>query len=166
MPSCKSFESLRNLSEPQDFLGCLFVFEGLDGSGKTTQARLLADYLAKFLPKRPLLLKEPSLGPFGLTIREKILASQSPLDPQEEMKLFLADRAWDVEHNILPALKDNRCVIIDRYILSNVAYQGARGLMDPQLIFEANLPFPQPNLTFLLELSVQVGLGRVMDRGP
>ncbi|MDR1677570.1 MAG: hypothetical protein LBS44_04175, partial [Deltaproteobacteria bacterium] len=51
-------------------------------------------------------------------------------------------------------------------ILSNVAYQGARGLKEPKLIFEANLPFPQPNLTFLLELSVRAGLGRVMDRGP
>jgi dTMP kinase len=77
----------------------------------------------------------------------------------------LEDRAWDVENNILPALGEGRPVVIDRYILSNVAYQGARGLMDPESILKANSAFPQPDLTFLLELDPSSGLGRISSRG-
>jgi dTMP kinase len=141
-----------------------FAFEGLDGSGKTTQARLLADRLGSALGEIPLLLSEPSLGPAGQEIRERVFRPGAALDPREELRLFLADRAWDVENNILPALRQGRHVIIDRYSLSSVAYQGATGLISQEEIMEANLGFPKPKLTFLLELSPAEAMGRVASR--
>jgi dTMP kinase len=81
------------------------------------------------------------------------------------MALFLEDRAWDVENNILPALRAGRAVIIDRYILSNAAYQGARGPLSPEAVLEANLGFPMPDLTFLLEAGLATCLGRIAARG-
>jgi dTMP kinase len=145
-------------------LGCFFAFEGLDGSGKTTQARLLFDHLASLPGQVPLLLKEPSNGPFGQIIRDSVLGEGPPIDPSEEMNLFFADRAWDVENNILPAIAAKRLVIIDRYILSNIAYQGARGHRNPESIFKDNSSFPLPELTFLLEIQPLLGLRRIKER--
>jgi dTMP kinase len=145
--------------------GFFLAFEGLDGSGKTTQAQLLAQSLSLNFSQNPVLLREPSLGPTGLAIREKIFSPGAKLDPQAELELFLADRAWDVDANIRPALSAGRPTIIDRYVLSNVAYQGARGLMDPQEILAANAKFPKPNLTVVLDLAPQAAFLRIKARG-
>jgi dTMP kinase len=147
-------------------LGHFFAFEGLDGSGKSTQARLLSERLAASGGPKPLLLREPSSGPTGQAIRERLSGNGPGLDPQSEMELFLADRAWDAENNILPALRLGRPVIIDRYVLSNVAYQGARGLIPIEAIFSANAAFPVPDLTFLLEIPPETAWGRIKARGP
>ncbi|MDR2387420.1 MAG: dTMP kinase [Deltaproteobacteria bacterium] len=159
-------------NEPEDHLaaekalGYFFAFEGLDGSGKTTQAKLLAQFLESKFNQKPLLLREPTTGPVGQIIRQKLFTAHKPVNPQTELELFLADRAWDVDTNILPALGSGRHVIIDRYILSNAAYQGFLGAQDPQAIISANAHFPQPNLTIILEISPQAAFARIKARGP
>ncbi|MDR1051826.1 MAG: dTMP kinase [Deltaproteobacteria bacterium] len=142
-----------------------FAFEGLDGSGKSTQSHLLFEYLCSVLDVKPLLLREPSEGPAGQFLREMTRSSAPPPDPFEEMSLFLDDRDWDVNNNILPAMNGGRCVILDRYLLSNVAYQGARGGLESGAILEANRHFPAPNLTFLLQIPLETTLRRIRDRG-
>ncbi|MDR1658410.1 MAG: dTMP kinase [Deltaproteobacteria bacterium] len=142
--------------------GRFIAFEGLDGSGKSTQAQLLFQELGSIRGQKPLLLKEPTAGPYGRLIREMTKARR---DPSKELKLFVLDRSQDVNENIRPALSNGQTVIIDRYILSNVAYQGALEDVTPEEIFKINEGFPWPNLTFLLEISVEEGLARVKQRG-
>jgi dTMP kinase len=136
------------------------VFEGIDGSGKSTQARLLFNHFKK---GTAFLFKEPTTGPTGKLIRELSLQNPQNRDAQIELDLFIEDRIWDLRENILPALKKG-WVILDRYILSNVAYQGALG-KNPQEILEANSHFPWPDLTFFLDIPVPLALERINSRG-
>ncbi|MDR1545961.1 MAG: dTMP kinase, partial [Deltaproteobacteria bacterium] len=144
--------------------GLFFVFEGLDGAGKSTQARLLVDRLRRLDGPPPLALKEPSEGPSGRRIRE-LYGDGGPRDPLAEMELFLADRAWDVRTNLEPALAQGRAVVMDRYLLSQAAYQGALGLQTPAEILQANAGFPWPDLTFVMEIAPDEGLARAAERG-
>ena len=136
--------------------GLLIVFEGIDGSGKSTQARLLADRLRREgLPV--LLTSEPSDGPVGVVIK----SSGARLALVEEMRLFMEDRRDHVKRTIGPALQGGTIVICDRYVYSSAAYQGARGL-DPAGIIAENFAFaPRPDITFLLEIPVEAGLDRI-----
>jgi dTMP kinase len=132
------------------------VFEGIDGSGKSTQAAKLADRLAG-LGIPVLLTSEPSDGPTGLVIRS--LASRP--SPEEEERLFTEDRRDHVSRVILPALAKGKTVICDRYVYSSAAYQGARGL-DPATLINRNMLFaPRPDVIFLLEIPVDVALERI-----
>jgi dTMP kinase len=132
------------------------VFEGIDGSGKSTQAAMLAQRLAdNGIPS--LLTSEPSNGPTGRIIRS--FASRP--SPEEEERLFTEDRREHVSTVILPALAEGRTVICDRYVYSSAAYQGARGL-DPTTIINRNMLFaPRPDVIFLLEIPVDMALGRI-----
>ncbi len=141
--------------------GYLVAFEGIDGGGKSTQVRLLAEWL-EALGRRPLALKEPTTGPIGMRIRE--LARTGRLDARTEFELFKQDRRQNVEKNILPGLREGRVVLLDRYYISTMAYQGALG-MDPEFIREANEAFaPRPDLVVLVDLPVDVALGRIRGR--
>jgi dTMP kinase len=132
----------------------------LDGSGKTTQAGLLAGLLTE-AGLNPLRLKEPSDGPRGREIR-RLFQNGRPrsLTPGQELALFTADRQDDADQNILPALRTGRPVIIDRYIVSSLAYQGALGLPLEEIL-EAGRHFPWPDLTIILDLDPQEGLRRI-----
>lgn len=142
--------------------GFFLALEGLDGAGKSTQIEALGARLkARGFPA--LAVKEPSDGPWGHRIRQLAGHNRASVTPRQELDYFVRDRAEDVENNIFPALMAGRPVIADRYILSNIAYQGAAGL-DPQLILEANKQFPWPDLTVILELSASEGLKRVSAR--
>jgi dTMP kinase len=132
------------------------VFEGIDGSGKTTQAKLLVAKLNE-LGIRTIFTAEPSDGPFGKRIRE----APARLSPSDEEQLFREDRRDHLARVILPALEAGVTVICDRYIFSSAAYQGARGL-DPQEIVRLNREFaPAPDLIILLEISAEHGLERI-----
>ncbi|MDR2935701.1 MAG: YchF/TatD family DNA exonuclease, partial [Candidatus Adiutrix sp.] len=85
------------------------------------------------------------------------------LSPARELDYFVRDRAEDVNLNIGPALMAGRPVLADRYILSNVAYQSARGLAE-ETILKANAPFPRPDFTVLVEVPVSLGLARIAGR--
>jgi len=140
--------------------GLFIALEGLDGAGKTTLARELCSYLTKNL-ENPLYVKEPTNSLYGLKIRELSKNGRRNLSPSDELELFIKDRAYDVKNNIEPALLSGRTVIADRYIVSNLAYQGALGL-SAQTILKANQDFPWPNLTIILDINPSDGLFRVI----
>lgn len=144
--------------------GRLIAFEGLDGVGKTTQARLLAENLARLgLPV--VLTREPTAGVFGQAIRRLSQQGRGGLAPAEELALFLADRREHVEKVIRPALAAGQIVITDRYYYSSMAYQGALGL-DPRDIEAQHADFaPPPDLVILLELTPAERLDRLRQRG-
>ncbi len=142
--------------------GLLIVLEGIDGSGKTTQARLLAAALRR-AGLEALSFREPSRGRWGREIRKKARRPDS-LTPEEELTLFLKDREEDVARNILPSLRRKKAVILDRYYFSTIAYQGARGL-SRERIRRLNEKFaPRPDLVFVLDVDPARGLGRIEGR--
>jgi dTMP kinase len=109
-----------------DKRGAFVVIEGLDGSGKTTQAKLLAARLSR--SHRALYTAEPSQGRIGTFIRDGCLYGEKRLLTMVEALLFAADRIEHVENEIKPALREGRLVISDRYVYSSLAYQGSAGL--------------------------------------
>lgn len=144
-----------------EFPGSLIIFEGIDGTGKSTQVQLLTKALEE-QGEVVITSREPTNGVFGQKLRNSM--SEGRLSPEEELALFYDDRKDHVEHLILPALEAGKVVILDRYYFSTMAYQGARGF-DPQKIREENEDFaPIPNHVFLLEVPVEVALERIGGR--
>ncbi len=142
--------------------GLFVVFEGLDGSGKSTQAEIL---YKKFVKRRlpAVILREPTDGKWGRKIRELARESGS-LSPEEELELFIRDRREDIRKNIKPALKEGKIVILDRYFYSTLAYQGARGI-NLELIRKRHEGFLiKPDVVFIIDVPVSVGLSRIKDR--
>jgi dTMP kinase len=142
--------------------GWLVVVEGIDGAGKSTIVRRLADYCRdRGLPS--VTSGEPTRGPWGMKLRQSMVGGRLSLD--EELSLFLRDRAEHVENLVGPSLAAGKVVILDRYYLSTAAYQGARGASPAQII-EANERFaPKPDLVLLLDFDPEGGLARVHARG-
>jgi dTMP kinase len=138
----------------------LFIsLEGIDGSGKSTQARLLVEALGK----RTVAIREPGGTEAAERIRELLADPALELEPLAELMLFLAARADLTERVIRPALEDGRVVVADRFSDSSVAYQGAaRGLGVGEVIglCEAATDGLWPDLTLLLRLDPETGLGR------
>ena len=142
--------------------GCLIVFEGIDGSGKSTQAKML---LRKLRSRGRIVssFREPSRSRWGRELRAKAKIAGS-LTPAEELDLFVKDRRENVARNLLPALKAGKVIVLDRYYYSTIAYQGAKGL-DPAKIKRMNERFaPRPDLVFILDLGAAVGLSRIAGR--
>ena len=140
--------------------GYLIAFEGIDGTGKSTHCKLLADYL-EGLGRNVLRLREPTDGVWGKKIREVIARGRNGISPEEELELFINDRKDDVDRNIKPALEKNRVVLIDRYYFSTAAYQGSLGL-DPESIVRSNEVFaPAPDLVLLFVTSPEECLKRI-----
>lgn len=142
--------------------GWLVVLEGIDGSGKSTILRRMAEHCAAHgIPC--VTSAEPTRGPWGMKLRESM--TQGRLSLAEELDLFLKDRAEHVSEVILPALRSGKAVLLDRYYFSTAAYQGARGA-NPERILEENERFaPQPDLVLLLDFDPAGGLGRIRARG-
>src|SRR5437667_10685614 len=133
--------------------GLFITFEGTEGSGKTTQAELLGEWLTK---RDPVVVGEPSDTELGEQIRDVLLYKGLEIDPEAEMYLFMASRRQLIAEVIAPALAARNIVIADRYHDSTLAYQGgARGLTT---VWPPT--FPRPDITFLLVGDVEAGLGR------
>lgn len=143
--------------------GSFVVLEGIDGSGKSTQLRRLAATL-EAAGHAVLATHEPSDGPIGRRIRE-IARSGETLPPQQELEWFMEDRAEHLRDVIQPALAAGRTVVCDRYYLSTVAYQGARGLDWRAILSDSEARFPQPDLALILEIDAASGLARTRTRG-
>jgi dTMP kinase len=144
--------------------GRLFVFEGIDGSGKSTQLPRIAEAL-RARGYSVVELFEPTDGPYGRLIRERARGGP-PLSPDEELDLFLRDRAENVERNIRPALARGDLILLDRYYFSTMAYQGARGF-DPEAIRAQNEAFaPRPDLVLYFRIDVAAALERIHRARP
>jgi len=142
--------------------GILIVFEGIDGSGKSTQAKILLERLQEE-DFDAVYFREPSKGKWGRKIKKKALHPDS-LSPEEELDLFQKDRRENVEKNLKPALKKKRIVILDRYYYSTIAYQGAKGI-DEKLIRRINEEFiVEPDLVFIFDIDPKRGLERIENR--
>jgi dTMP kinase len=142
--------------------GMLIVFEGIDGTGKSSHAKRLASYFSS-LGREVVLSHEPTNGPWGRKLRES--ASTGRLGAEEELEYFLRDRKEHVEQLINPSLAEGKVVILDRYYFSTMAYQGLRGF-DPEQIRQKNEAFaPVPNLLIVLDLDVDLALQRITGRG-
>jgi dTMP kinase len=144
--------------------GSLIALEGIDGVGKTTQAKMVAQHLSHLgLPV--ILTWEPTSGRFGQQIRQIITYGRQGLTPAAELDLFMADRREHVQNIIAPALAAGKIVITDRYYFSSMAYQGALGL-DPQEILRRHKDFaPPPDLVIILELPLTEISRRLRQRG-
>ena len=142
--------------------GIFIVIEGIDGTGKSTQSKRLAEWF-RSRGREVVLSREPTDGPWGKKLRES--ATTGRLSAEEELECFLNDRREHVEMSIKPALAEGKVVILDRYYFSTMAYQGARGF-DPAEIRRRNEAFaPQPDLLLILDLSVESAHGRIGARG-
>jgi dTMP kinase len=138
--------------------GLFITFEGPDGSGKSTQVERLAAALAG---RDPLVVREPGGTELGERIRDLLLHRPEGMSGEAEMYLFMAARAELLETVIKPALAAGRVVVDDRYHDSTVAYQGGgRGIAVPW-----PEGFPKPDLTILLALPPQDGIGRLERSG-
>ncbi|HET7290724.1 MAG TPA: dTMP kinase [Thermodesulfobacteriota bacterium] len=146
----------------------LITFEGIEGSGKSTQANLLNEFLSG-KGYKVTLTREPGWGHLGNLIRTRILEERElVLAPMAELFLFCADRAQHVKDFIAPRLKNGEIVICDRFYDSTVVYQGYGRKLDMRLVnkaAKASALDVAPAITFLLNLPVREGLARLKERG-
>lgn len=147
--------------------GFFITFEGTEGSGKTTQATLLADYLARE-GWDVVSTREPGGTDFGKGLREILLISgPQKISPQAELFLYCADRVQHIQSLIGPALEKGKCVICDRFSDATIAYQGwGRGLdqEETERICQTASGGIIPDLTILLDIDPQNGLARAIGR--
>lgn len=140
----------------------LICIEGLDKSGKTTQARLLVENL-RGMGFDAYYTSEPSDGEIGRFIERYVLRRDKRIPIPAEALLFAADRVDHVEREIKPLLSEGKIVVSDRYIYSSIAYQGAAGL-DIGWIMEVNKMVPKPDLAIYLDVPVEVVMKRIQRR--
>lgn len=142
--------------------GILIVFEGIDGSGKSTQGRRLLRRL-RALGHEAVSFREPTRGKWGRMIK-RMAKEAGSLTPEEELDLFVKDRQENVRKNLRPALAERKVIILDRYYFSTIAYQGAKGI-PPVRIRRLNEKFAvKPDLVFILDIEAARGLGRIHHR--
>jgi len=150
--------------------GKFIVFEGIDGSGKTTQMKLLAQYLER--QGVPVLCtREPGGTDIGNRLRGILLdPTCRDITRRTEAFLYAADRAQHVTQKILPALRRGDTVLCDRFIYSTLAYQGGGRGLDKNFLVRLNELATgglEPDAVILLDLVVEESIGRVMvDRSP
>lgn len=143
--------------------GYFIALEGIDGCGKSTQAKRLAELLTHS-GRSVVLTREPGSTPAGEVIRQ--LLFNTDLLPISEVYLFAADRAEHIERVIKPALKRNKVVISDRYLLSSVVYQGIGKGVGTDIVRKINAHVTDgisPDITFVLDLPVDKSIKRVQN---
>ena len=138
--------------------GLLIAFEGIDGTGKSSQLPLLACWLRE-QGFQVVETREPTDGPYGQQIRQ-MYSNRGQVSLDQELELFLLDRLQHVENCIAPALNKGQIVLTDRYYFSTAAYQGAAGC-DPADIFFRNSFAPEPDLVLLLTMPPSVSVLRI-----
>jgi len=146
--------------------GTFITFEGIDGSGKSTQLRLLGNFL-RANGCDVLLTREPGGTTLGLRLRAALLDAMEEVDPLTELLVFAADRAQHVRRKLRPALEAGQVVISDRYADATVAYQGAGRGFAPELIsqiVQLATDGLKPELTLLFDLSIGESTNRTARR--
>lgn len=141
--------------------GIFICIEGLDGSGKTTQAQMLVEILKKE-GLHAVYTAEPSNGFFGKILKETILAGDKRF-PVVEAVLFAVDRIDHIKSEIKPFLHKGKIVVSDRYLYSSIAYQGATNL-PRNWLREINRLAIKPDLTILIDMPAEKVLDRIKGR--
>jgi len=159
----KSYFTTRNFKS-----SFLISFEGIEGSGKSTQIQLITEYF-KNKNKNITYFREPGGTNFGEKLRLAILESKTPIDPLAESYLFASSRAQLLTEKVIPLLEqENQIVILDRYIDSSIAYQGiARGL-GAETILDIHKRWPlnlEAHCTIYLKIDLETSLKRQSARG-
>lgn len=148
------------MNESPNSPGRLIVVEGIDGAGKSTQVRRLAEALTA-AGRTVVTSREPTDGPWGRKLRAS--AESTRLSLADELHAFIEDRKQHVAEVIRPALAAGAIVLLDRYYFSTMAYQGARGA-DVAEIRRANEAIaPRPDLVLLVDFDPQTALTRIRE---
>jgi dTMP kinase len=145
------------------YSGKFVVIEGLDGSGQSTQAKLLKDFYIE-RGEQVVLTKEPTLDSRAGKKIKKILEEKISIDPLELQKLYAEDRKEHLKKTIIPSLKEAKIVISDRYFFSSFAYGIAHGANLDKLI-KINDNFLYPDLIFFLKVRPEICIERIEKRG-
>ena len=143
--------------------GLFITLEGGDGSGKSTQSRLLLEWLTG-AGHTVVVSREPGGTDLGAELREIILHRRGYIAPRAEAMLYAADRAHNIATKVRPALERGEIVVQDRYIDSSVAYQGAGRVLDGAEVRNLSLWATEgliPDLTILLDIDVEAGRARL-----
>ena len=143
-----------------------FVFDGVDGAGKTTQLKLFCQWLEEN-GHASVFCRDPGSTQLGERMRGILLDDHdTPIDIRSEMMMFMTARAQLVAEIIKPALVAKKVVVCDRYVFSTVVYQGHAGNLDPQEIWPVNQAATgglMADLTFILDLDVDTSMSRIGD---
>lgn len=154
------------MSTHQGRRGAFVVFEGGDGAGKSTQCRMLGQWLAEAGVSHRL-THEPGDTWLGQQVRRLVLGNDSgPISPRSEALLYAADKAQHVDEVVLPALERGEVVISDRYVDSTLAYQGAGRRVDPdglERVARWATADLRPDLTVLLDVDLAQGVQAKAD---
>ncbi|MEM3665677.1 MAG: dTMP kinase [Candidatus Bathyarchaeia archaeon] len=142
--------------------GLFICVEGLDGCGKTTQAKLLVKRLRKS-GYNAVYTAEPTRGKIGKFIRKYCLHGEKRISAIIEALLFAADRFEHVENEIIPALNEGKIVVSDRYVYSSLAYQGAAGL-DLEWVELLNKHALRPKLAVLIDVEPEIVIQRLKPK--
>lgn len=141
--------------------GKLIVIEGIDGSGKSTCAKNLAEKLNSINIKT-IYTFEPTHSRYGAKLRDGMLSKD--FDAEEELLLFVKDRKEHIEYMIKPALEEGYFIILDRYFYSSIAYQGAKGI-DINRIINMHKDFIiKPDIVFIFHLPIDIALNRIISK--
>jgi dTMP kinase len=147
--------------------GLFITFEGIDGSGKSTQLELLAKAL-EAAGRKVVITRNPGGTAFGLELRQILLHHPGQVFPISELLLFISDRAQHMDEVVFPSLQQGKIVLCDRHMDSTVAYQGYGRGLSLETIQELNriaIQGKQPDLTLLFDGDPQVLAQRVTRRG-
>jgi dTMP kinase len=142
--------------------GVFLSLDGLDGTGKSTQCRLLADWLRQ-QGREVVTCVDPGGTAVGQVLREIVLSHRHELALPAEALLFMASRAQLTAEVIAPALEAGRLVLSDRFLLANVVYQGHAGGLDPDLLWQVgrfSTGGRDPDLTLVLDLAPELARAR------
>lgn len=142
--------------------GLFISLDGVDGAGKSTQCRLLADWL-RTRGRDVVVCHDPGGTDLGQQLREILLHHRGAMSLTAEALLFMASRAQLVAEVIRPALAAGQVVICDRFLLANVVYQGHAGGLDPAQLWSVGLFATgglEPDLTFVLDLPLEAAFAR------
>jgi len=146
--------------------GLFISLEGLDGCGKTTQIKCLREAFEK-AGRQVIDFREPGCTPLGERLREIVLHSDSTIGERAELLIYLSSRAQVTDEIVIPSLNEGKVVIADRYADSSVAYQGFGRLIGAQQVKTLNdfaIKETYPDITFLLEISVEEALKRLQNK--
>ena len=146
-----------------NYPGKFIVFEGLDGSGQSTQAGLLKNFLIE-KGFEVILTKEPTLDSEAGRKLRRILDEKEKIEPAKFQELFVQDRREHLENLVIPTLKQSKYVISDRYFYSTFAF-GSSEEVDLEWLIKINDNFLTPDVVFLMKVSPEVCVARIDTRG-